>query len=282
MKKTKDLIVENLKLIDVVVEIVDARVPMSSRNPEIDKLVKDKKRIIVLNKIDLASDSITERWIKYFNEKGIEVILVNSINGKGINKIPVVARNLMKEKIERDLARGRKNRPVKAMIVGIPNVGKSTFINKIVGKGSAKTGNKPGVTRGKQWIKLKNDLELLDTPGILWPKFEDMETGYKLAFIGSVKDDILDIENLSCELIRYLRNIDENILMKAYNLEHLEEENGAVIEQVARSRGFVLKGDEPDYFRTAKMIIDEFRSIKLGKITLEIPEEFEEDESEEN
>ncbi len=274
MTKTKRMMTENIALVDIVIELVDSRIPFSSKNPDIDNLAKNKYRIIVLNKVDLANEEATKEWIKYFESKNFKVITTNSINGKGLTDVTTISRELMKEKIERDKARGRIYRPIRAMIVGIPNVGKSTFINKFVGKSTAKTGDKPGVTRGKQWIKIKKDFELLDTPGILWPKFEDEQVAFKLAFTGAIKDDIIDIQTLAYEFINFLKAFDLNILKERYKIEFTEEaEVSELFEKIARARGFITTGNNIDSSRTAKILFDEFRAGKLGRLSLELPKD---------
>ena len=281
MTKTVRMMSENISLVDVVVELIDARIPYSSKNPDIDNLAKNKKRIIVMNKTDLADPAKTEVWKKWFEAKGFTVILADAVKGTGVNKVADTARTLMKDKIEREKARGRLFVPVRAMIVGIPNVGKSTFINKTVGKTTAKTGDKPGVTKGKQWIRIKKDFELLDTPGILWPKFEDEEVGLKLAMIGSINDNILDTETLCTEYINLMMVVNPNFIKNRYNVEFdTIDEPHDVLEKIAVSRGFIKKGGEPDCERTAKIVLDEFRGGKIGKITLEMPEDIHEMEAE--
>ena len=280
MTKTVRMMSENISLVDVVVELIDARIPYSSKNPDIDNLAKNKKRIIVMNKTDLADPAKTEVWKKWFEAKGFTVILADAVKGTGVNKVADTARTLMKDKIEREKARGRLFVPVRAMIVGIPNVGKSTFINKTVGKTTAKTGDKPGVTKGKQWIRIKKDFELLDTPGILWPKFEDEEVGLKLAMIGSINDNILDTETLCTEYINLMMVVNPNFIKNRYNVEFdTIDEPHEVLEKIAVSRGFIKKGGEPDCERTAKIVLDEFRGGKIGKITLEMPEDIHEMEA---
>jgi len=265
---------ENLSLVDVVVELIDARIPYSSKNPDIDVLAKNKYRIIVMNKSDLADEKATEVWKKYFEEQGFKVILTDALTGKGINAVTAAAKELMAEKIERLKAKGRIFVPVRAMIAGIPNVGKSTFINKYVGKTTAKTGDKPGVTRGKQWIRIKKDFELLDTPGILWPKFEDEQVGLKLAFTGAINDDILDMETMACEFINLMVATYPDRLRERYNIEFdTIEPVHEIFEKIGKARGFVVKGGQIDGGRTAKILMDEFRGGKLGKITLELPED---------
>ena len=276
MTKTKRMMAENISLVDIVIELVDARIPYSSKNPDIDDLAKNKYRILLLNKCDLAEQKATALWEQYYKQKGFEVIQVNSIKGTGMTEVTNAARELMKEKIERQKARGRLFVPIRSMIVGIPNVGKSTFINKYVGKTTAKTGDKPGVTRGKQWIKLKKDFELLDTPGILWPKFDDKEVGLKLAFTGAVNDDILDLITLATELINHLLLRHSELLQNRYQITFdTIEEPHIILEKIAIARGFKQKGGEPDIDRASKILLDEYRGGKLGNITLESPEELE-------
>ena len=274
MTKTRRMMEENISLVDVVIELLDARIPYSSKNPDIDGLAKNKRRIIVMNKSDLADPVKTEIWKKHFEAQGFTVILSDAIKGTGVNKVADTARAIMKDKIDREKARGRLFVPIRAMIVGIPNVGKSTFINKSVGKTTAKTGDKPGVTRGKQWIRLKKDFELLDTPGILWPKFEDEEVGLKLAMIGSINDDILDTETLCTEFINLMMSIDADSIRNRYKAEFdTIEEPHDVLVKIAKARGFIKKGGEADCERAAKIILDEFRGGKIGKLTLELPED---------
>ena len=272
MTKTRRMMSENISLVDVVVELIDARIPYSSKNPDIDELAKNKRRIIVMNKTDLADPAKTEIWKNWFEQKGFTVILADALKGTGVNKVADAAKILMKDKIEREKARGRLFIPVRAMIVGIPNVGKSTFINKAVGKMTAKTGDKPGVTKGKQWIRIKKDFELLDTPGILWPKFEDEEVGLKLAIIGSINDNILDTETLCTEFINLMMTMNPGYIKKRYNIEFdTIDEPHDILEKIAAARGFVKKGGELDCERASKIVLDEFRGGKIGKITLEEP-----------
>ena len=272
MTKAKRMMQENIKLIDLVIELVDARVPMSSRNPDIDELGKNKARLILLNKADLADEKQTEEWIGYFRGKGYSAVKVNSRKGGGIKSIQGVIQEACKEKTERDRKRGILNRPVRAMVVGIPNVGKSTFINALAGKACAKTGNKPGVTKGKQWIRLNKNVELLDTPGILWPKFEDQEVGIRLAFVGSIKDDILNMEELALKLIDYLKERYTGLLEKRYGIS--EEGNAVeILGEIAKARGCLKKGEELDYTKASGLLFDDFRSGKIGRITLEWAEQ---------
>lgn len=270
MTKAKRMMEEDIKLIDLVIEIVDARLPMSSRNPDIDKLSNNKARLVLLNKSDLSDERANVKWMEYFKSKGFHVLEINSKSGKGINQINSIINEACKEKIERDRRRGIMNRPVRAMVVGIPNVGKSTFINSYAKKACTKTGNKPGVTKGKQWIKLSKSLELLDTPGILWPKFEDQQVGIKLALLGSIKDDILNLSELSLELIKILKVNYPDVLKNRYQIGDVEDDL-QVLNEIAKVRGCKLKGDVLDIDKAATLLIDDFRNGKLGRITLELP-----------
>ena len=268
MTKAKRQMQEDLKLIDLIIELVDARVPLSSRNPDIDRLGQNKSRLILLNKADLADERQNEAWKEYFQKKGFYVVKVDSRNGAGMKAIQNVIQEACKEKIERDRRRGIKNRPIRAMVAGIPNVGKSTFINTFAGKACAKTGNKPGVTKGKQWIRLNKNVELLDTPGILWPKFEDQQVGIRLACVGSIKDDILNMEELALLLIDYLRTNYSGLLEKRYGIS--EEGKGVdVLGEIAKARGCLKKGEELDYVKASGLLFDDFRGGKIGRITLE-------------
>ena len=273
MTTAKRMMQENIKLIDLVIELVDARIPVSSRNPEIDDLGKNKARLILLNKSDLAEDKWNDAWAEYFKEKGYSVVKVNSKKGGGIKSIQGVIQEACKEKIERDRKRGILNRPVRAMVVGIPYVGKSTFINALAGKACTKTGNKPGVTKGKQWIRLNKNVELLDTPGILWPKFEDQTVGLRLAFIGSIKDEILNTEELAMELIGFLKQSYPGILEEKYQIEE-SEDHFACLRNIAESRHCLVKGSELDTEKAARLMMDDFRNGRLGKITLEFPQDY--------
>ncbi len=271
MTKAKRQMQEDIKLIDVVIELVDARIPFSSKNPDIDELAKNKSRIILLNKFDLADEKNTMMWKEWFEKQGYFVAFVNSKNGKGVKEVHNVIQQACKEKIERDRKRGIMNRPVRAMIVGIPNVGKSTFINSFAGKACAKTGNRPGVTKGKQWIRLNKNVELLDTPGILWPKFDDQAVGLRLAFIGSIKDEILNVTELSLELITFLQESYRGRLSDRYGIDE-NADKVKVLEAIADVRACRLKGNELDFEKAANLILDDFRSGKLGRVTLELPE----------
>lgn len=273
MTKAKRMMQENIKLIDLVIELVDARVPISSRNPDIDELGKNKARLILLNKSDLAEDKWNDAWSEYFREKGFSVVKVNSKKGGGIKSINGVIQEACKEKIERDRKRGILNRPVRAMVVGIPNVGKSTFINALAGKACAKTGNKPGVTKGKQWIRLNKNVELLDTPGILWPRFEDQAVGLKLAFIGSIKDEILQTEELAAELVKFMNENYPGVLENKYNVEEDTDPYG-MLEKIAESRHCLVCGNELDTEKASVLLMDDFRNGRLGKLTLEYPDAY--------
>ena len=273
MTKAKRMMQENIKLIDLIIELVDARIPVSSRNPDIDELGGQKARLILLNKSDLASERWNEKWEQYFKEKGFSVVRVNSRSGAGIKSINKVIQEACREKIDRDRKRGILNRPVRAMVVGIPNVGKSTFINSLAGKACAKTGNKPGVTKGKQWIRLNKQVELLDTPGILWPKFEDQEVGKKLAFIGSIKDEILNTMELAAELIRSLSKSAPDQVKHTYDIAGSEDPY-EVLREIAEKKHCLTKCGELDLEKTAALFLDDFRGGKLGRLTLEFPEDY--------
>ena len=270
MTKAKRMMQENIKLIDLIIELVDARVPMSSRNPDIDELGKNKARIILLNKSDLADPVQNKKWMEYFKEQGAFALEINAKSGAGIKSIQAMVQEACKEKIERDRKRGIVNRPVRAMVVGIPNVGKSTFINSFAGKACAKTGNKPGVTKGKQWIRLNKNLELLDTPGILWPKFEDNDVGMRLAFIGSMNDEIIVMEELACDLITYLKSYYPRVLEERYALADLAVASPSdILGQIAESRKCYTKGEQLNLEKASAILMDDFRSGRLGHITLE-------------
>lgn len=269
MKKTIDTIKQSLKLVDIVVEIIDARIPISSRNPMIDELLGNKPRIILMNKKDLADDYENKKWIEYFEQKGHKTVLINSMTGDGINLVEKACRIQLEEKFEKLREKQIQSQVIRLMVVGIPNVGKSTFINKIAKRKSARVGNRPGVTRSQQWIKVKGNMELLDTPGVLWPKFEDEEVGLHLAFTGAIKDEIMDRENLAFYLIKELMSINPKYIEKRYEIDTEGMETLEIMDAIARKRGFIQRGNEIDYLRTANTVLDEFRSGKLGKITLE-------------
>lgn len=279
MTKAKRMMQENIKLIDVVIELVDARVPVSSQNPDVRNLAHQKPRIIVLNKVDLADPVETAKWAEYFKADGYVVVEANSRSGQGIKKIAEAVKIACKEKIERNKRRGLINKPMRAMVVGIPNVGKSTFINKLVGKASAKTGNKPGVTKGKQWLKLKKEIELLDTPGVLWPKFEDKQVGIKLAMIGSIREEILDMEGLSMLMLEFMRDRYMTLLNNRYPIEGASELEGhEILIEITKGRNFLKAGGEADTGRMGRMLLEEFRNGKMGRVTIETVTDFEEAE----
>ncbi|MDO4296284.1 MAG: ribosome biogenesis GTPase YlqF [bacterium] len=283
MTKAKRNMQEDIKLIDLIIELVDARVPFSSRNPDIDELGKNKARLVLLNKSDLADERRNEQWMQYFQKQGFQVVKINAKNGSGLKQIQAAVQEACKEKIERDRRRGILNRPVRAMVVGIPNVGKSTFINAFAGKACTKTGNRPGVTKGNQWIRLNKSLELLDTPGILWPRFENQQVGLHLAFIGSINDEILNKDELAAELLLFLSQNYPKSLAERYGLGSLEQvqsvaEGYRLLEEIAKLRGCLMKGGEADCAKAANLLLDDFRSGKLGRLTLEVPENEEESE----
>ena len=277
MTKAKRQMMEDIKLIDLVIELLDARVPYSSRNPDIDEIAGSKSRLILLNKADLADLGKTDEWVEEFEKDGLSVCKINSRDAKDMKQINQMVEKVCAAKFERDRKRGIRNRPVRAMVVGIPNVGKSTFINSYARKAAAKTGNKPGVTTGKQWIRLSNTLELLDTPGILWPKFEDQTVGLHLAMIGSIKDEIVNTEELSLELITLLQEQYPGMLQEYYGYPDIDsaypgKEEVAVLEAIAKVRGCIAKGGETDYQKAANQVLENFRNGKIGRITLESPE----------
>ena len=284
MTKTRRMIGENLKYVDVVAEVIDARIPIASRNPDIDDLVGSKPRVVILNRADQADPAASKQWAAYFRSKGISVLECDARSGAGVKQFSSVMRGALKEQIARWKEKGQVGRPVRAMVVGIPNVGKSTFINKVAKKKSAKAGDRPGVTRGKQWITVDQGLELLDTPGILWPKFEDQSVGLNLAYTGAVKDEILDMETLGCHLMAYLGTNYPEALRTGYKLPSLPERQDGeedvawgyrLLEAAGKKRGFLISGGEVDTERMAKILLDEYRAGKLGRFTLEMPEETE-------
>lgn len=270
MAKTRRLIKESLPLVDAVCEIVDARLPESSRNPEIDEIIGAKPRIILLNKSDLADDKATERYIREFAEKGITALPVDCRNGKGLDRFQPAVREILKEKIRANEERGMAGKTLRVMVVGIPNTGKSSFINRMAKQAKAKVADKPGVTRGNQWFNIGQGVELLDTPGVLWPKFEDPEVGFKLSFIGSVKDEILDIQEIAVRLLAVMQKNYPDNLAQRYKISDFEElEPYELLELIAKKRGMLLRGGEYDTERAAVMILDEYRDGRLGKITLD-------------
>ena len=260
---------ENIKLIDMVIEILDARIPISSKNPDIDELSKNKLHIILLNKADLADENKNKKWKRYFEEQGVFVLECNSKQAGTGKKVHALIEEACKEKRERDRKRGIVNRPVRAMIAGIPNVGKSTFINGIAGKACTKTGNKPGVTKGKQWIRINSGLEFLDTPGILWPKFEDETVGRNLAFIGSMNDEVIVTEELAYTLLQELRSLYPGVICNRYGID--ENTEGNLLEEIARIRKCFLKGDVLDLKKASLLVLDDFRNGRLGRISIEEP-----------
>lgn len=268
---------EDIKLIDIVIEILDARIPLSSRNPDIDTLANGKLRVIILNKADMSDVYATEGWVEYFNKKGFTAVKLNSIKGDGIKQVKDAIMQVAEDKISRDRKRGILLRPVRALVAGIPNVGKSTFINTFVGRSVAKTGNKPGVTRGKQWLRLNKKVELLDTPGILWPKFEDKKTAEHLAFVGSIKEDIIEKNTLATKLLLEIKEIYADNIYEYYKIEPVKEDvipfSEKVLELVAKKRGLVKKGGELDVDKAVNLILDDFKNGRLGRITLEKVEE---------
>lgn len=271
MTKARRMMQENIKLIDLMVELVDARVPYSSKNPDIDELARNKSRLIILNKADMADAQVTKEWEAYYKEKGFFVAKVNSQKGTGIKEVKKLIEEACREKKERDRKRGILNRPVRAMVAGIPNVGKSTFINSLAGKACAKTGNKPGVTKGKQWIKINKNVELLDTPGILWPKFEDQEVGLRLAWIGSIKEEVLNTTELAVELLGFLKEQYPGVIRERYGVEE-EAEPVQILEKIAEIRGCLMKGNQVDVEKAGLLVLDDYRSLRLGQISLERPE----------
>lgn len=277
MTRAKRMMQEDARLVDLIIELVDARAPMSSRNPDIDEIGKGKFRILLLNKSDLADEKYNALWKEYFTKKGFFVQEINAKSGAGIRKITPLIQEACREKTERDRKRGIINRPVRAMVCGIPNVGKSTFINSFAGKACTRTGNKPGVTKGKQWIRLNKGLELLDTPGILWPKFEDQKVGERLAMIGTINDQILQTEELAIAVIRYLQKAYAVLLNERYHIDcecNCTWDACQTLEKIAVSRRCFQKGEQPDLLRASQMLMDDFRSGRIGRITLEHPEEW--------
>lgn len=276
MKKTQRQMEEDLRLVDAVCELLDARIPYSSRNPDIASLCGNKPRLVILNRIDLADPAATKRWAEYFRSTGAAVIMTDCKSRKGLNEFVPAVRGLLKEKLQRYAEKGQVGRPLKLMVAGIPNVGKSTLINQIAKRKGAKAENRPGVTRGKQWVTVDQGLLLLDTPGILWPRFEDPQVGMRLAYTGAVKDDILDIETLACGLMELLWAYYPQTLKERYKIEDPEDETGYGLLQLAgRKRGFLLSRGEIDTERMARILLDEYRNGKLGRMTLELPDVYE-------
>ncbi|MGG3572073.1 ribosome biogenesis GTPase YlqF [Bacillus gobiensis] len=271
MAKAKREVTEKLKLIDIVYELVDARIPLASRNPMIDEIVKNKPRIVLLNKADKAEPRVTAGWIDYFQSKGIPAISINSVNGTGLNRIVPASKELLKDKIEKMAAKGVRPRAIRALIIGIPNVGKSTLINKLAKKSIAKTGDRPGVTTSQQWIKVGKELELLDTPGILWPKFEDEQVGLKLAATGAIKDAIINLQDVAVFVLRFFEEKNPERLMERYNLDSLPEDIVQLFDEIGKNRGCLMAGGAINYDKTTEVIIRDLRTDKFGPISFEDP-----------
>ncbi|MDE5670114.1 MAG: ribosome biogenesis GTPase YlqF [Eubacterium sp.] len=273
MAKTRRLIKESLNLVDGVVEIVDARIPYSSSNPEIDDLIKNKPRIILLNKSDVADPKATKMWIEHYKSKGFYALAVDCRSGKGLNQFIPECKKALNRIIERNEAKGMAGKPIRLMVVGIPNTGKSSFINRMAGKNKAVVADRAGVTRSNQWFNCGNGIELLDTPGVLWPKFDDSEVGDKLAFIGSVKDEVTDLESLSCRLLDVLNKTHPEMIEERYKISDFQDLQGwEILEMIGKKRGFLVKGGEINYERAAAIVCDEFRGGKLGRLSLELPQ----------
>lgn len=273
MAKTRRLIADNLKLVDLVVELVDARLPMSSRNPEVDQLIKNKPRVLVLNKADIADEKATVAFVAAFKKKGVYAVALDSLSGKGMVQFHAAVQQAMEGIFAKDREKGIRPHAIKMMVVGIPNVGKSSFINRLSGRAAAKTGDRPGITQTKQWIRIAGKYELLDTPGILWPKFESQDVALRIAFTGGIKDEIMDIEELACALLKYLVTNYPSELDARYKLD--EDANNlepfSLLSLIGKKRGCIISGGEVDTFRAANLILDDFRSARIGNITLEIP-----------
>ena len=272
MAKTRRQIESDIKIVDIVIELLDARIPISSQNPDIAQIISKKKKIVVLNKGDLADDNKNKQWLEYFQKRGIPAVITDSSSGRGIDNCIKEIEKIMEEQLLLQANKGRIGRKIRAMVLGLPNVGKSSFINRISKRTTAGVGNKPGVTKGKQWIKLNKNIELLDTPGILWPKFEDQQVGLRLALIGSIRDEILNQDEMAIELIEYLKNHYQGILADRYQVDE-NEDKVKILEQIALNRNCKMKGNELDYEKASKIVLEEFRNGKLGKISLETPEE---------
>ena len=274
MTKTRRQMEEDIRLVDLVVEVVDARIPGSSKNPYLEDIWSRRPRVLAFNKSDLADPSATAAWKAWYEGKGYGVVEVNSVKGTGVSAVLAKAEEVCQKRREKEMRKGMKARPLRMMITGIPNVGKSTLINQLAGRsGAAKTGNKPGVTRGKQWVKLRGNMELLDTPGMLWPKFENQEQAARIAMVGSIKDELLDMDDLAFELVKYLQKAYPEGLLERYKLDGEDLALPAVelVEAIGRKRGFLVSGGEIDFTRTSRMLLDEFRSGKMGRISLEQP-----------
>ncbi|MGF2615631.1 ribosome biogenesis GTPase YlqF [Rossellomorea vietnamensis] len=278
MAKARRQVTEKLKLVDIIIELVDARIPISSRNPMIDEVVQHKPRLVLLNKADMADRALTDQWIRYFSDRGIKALAVNAQGGTGLGEIVKAAKEILSEKFDRMKSKGMKPRAIRAMIVGIPNVGKSTLINRLAKKNIAKTGNTPGVTKAQQWIKVGKEMELLDTPGILWPKFEDQEVGYKLALTGAIKDTILNLQDIAIYGLRYLEKHYPRRLEERYGIDEFPEEIVEVFDKIGIQRGCLIAGGGVDYDKTSDLIVRDIRSERLGKITFDLPEDFSEEQ----
>ena len=273
MAKTRRLIKESLPFVDLVTEIVDARIPMSSSNPELKEMIGNKPRIVLLNKCDVADEKTTARWVEYYRNMGVNALPVDCRTGKGLNAYHPLVRRVLKDKIKRNEEKGMVGKPLRVMVVGIPNTGKSSFINKMAGRNRAKVADKPGVTRSNSWFAVGSGIELLDTPGVLWPKFDDRSVGDKLAFIGSVKDEVIDIESLAMRLINVLKNGYEDRLSERFKItDFADKEDYEILEMIGRKRGMLISGGEIDYERASVMILDEYRGGKLGRLSLDFPE----------
>jgi len=273
MAKARREVTEKLKLVDIIFELVDARLPLSSRNPMIDQVIQQKPRLIILNKMDMADEVETKKWIRYFEEQGTRAVAINSLDGRGLQLVTRTSKEILAEKWDRMIAKGIKPRAIRAMIVGIPNVGKSTLINRLSKKSLAKTGNMPGVTKAQQWIKVGKEIELLDTPGILWPKFEDPETGFKLAVTGAIKDSVIQMQELAIYALKFLEERYPERLKERYGIEKVDEDVAVAFEIIAKRRSFVLPGGEIDYDMTAEAIVRDIRNQYLGRVTFDYYDE---------
>ncbi|MCM3321728.1 ribosome biogenesis GTPase YlqF [Cytobacillus sp. FSL W7-1323] len=278
MAKARREVTEKLKLVDIIFELVDARIPLSSRNPMIEQIIQQKPRLVLLNKADMADPILTKQWIEYFKSKGLTAISINSQDGQGMKDITLAAKQLLQEKFDKQKAKGIRPRAIRAMIVGIPNAGKSTLINRLAKKNIAKTGNKPGVTKAQSWIKVGKEMELLDTPGILWPKFEDQEIGLKLALTGAIKDTILNLQDIAVYALRFMTEHYPEKLVERYQLNELPEEIVELFDEIGQKRGCLVSGGTVDYDKVTELIIREFRSEKFGRLTLESPKDIIEEE----
>lgn len=273
MAKARRLLKENLKLIDVVIELLDARIPSSSRNPDINELTGEKPRLVILNKSDLADPGLTERWRKYFSAAGTPALAADSMHGRGVREVPALVQQLAAAKIDSLVAAGRRPRAARCMVLGIPNVGKSFFINRLIGRKAAKTGDKPGVTRGQQWIRLAGNLDLMDTPGILWHKFHDQEVGFRLAVTGAIKDEVYDTYAVSAKLAAWLAENHPEQLLERYHLDELPVEEEALLDRIGAKRGYIVSGGAVDRLKAAAIVLKEFREGILGRYTLDLPPE---------